>query len=369
VRSRYAALLGTLAALGGYVSVKAALAFPASLCAAAAAGLLPPALAVGWQVGYRTGRLPDESFAARALAWASAAALGLWSTFLLLSAIGDALALLRVPWPAGAATAGVAGLISAAGLVQALAGARLREVEVKVEGLPEGLDGLRIAQISDLHVGPTIRRAQVGAVVDRVLAAQPDLVAVTGDLADGEAAKLSRQVSPLARLQAPLGVYYVTGNHEYYWDAPSWLAKAHQLGMTPLVNEGIVVERGGAKLLVAGVPDESGGHFVRGHFPDHRAAAAGPGDFKLLLAHRPDGVPAAERAGFGLQLSGHTHGGQFFPASLFIGLFHRHTRGLSRHGRMWVHVNPGTGYWGPPHRLGVPAEITVLTLRRAEPSA
>lgn len=360
-KGRYAALLGTFAALGGYVSLKAASAFPAYALEAGAAGLLPPVLAAGWQVAYRRGGLSDESRAARALAWVAAVGLGAWSTFLLLSALGDASTLLRLPTPPGAAVVAGTLLIAGAGLAQALAGPLVRELELRVEGLPEGLDGLRVAQISDLHVGPTIRRAQVAAVVDRVLEAGPDLVAVTGDLADGDASRLSRQVAPLARLQAPLGVYYVTGNHEYYWDAPSWLAKAHQLGLVPLVNEGIVLERGGSSLLVAGVPDESGGHSVPGHFPDHRAAAVGPADFKLLLAHRPDGVPAAERAGFGLQLSGHTHGGQFFPASLF----HRHTRGLSRYGRMWVHVSPGTGYWGPPHRLGVPAEITVLTLRRA----
>jgi predicted MPP superfamily phosphohydrolase len=196
-----------------------------------------------------------------------------------------------------------------------------------------------------------------------VLALDPDLIAVTGDMADGDVEKLSRHVAPLARLKAPLGVYYVTGNHEYYWGAEGWIAKVRELGMTPLINENRVVSRDGARLLIGGIPDESGGSFVPGHRPDaRRAAGADDADFRLLLAHRPDGVPAAERAGFDLQLSGHTHGGQFFPASLFIGLFHRFARGLDRHGRMRVYVNPGTGYWGPAHRFGVPSEITLLTL-------
>ena len=362
---RYVALLGTLAALGGYASLKAVSAFPACPFPAAAAGLLPPALAVWWQVAYRGGRLEEDTFGARALAWVAAAGLGVWATFLLLSAMGDVASLLpRVAFP-GAAVAAAAGLIATAGLAQALSGPRARELEVPIEGLPPGLDGLRIVQLSDLHVGPTIRRADVASVVELALSLKPDLIAVTGDLADGDPERLSRQVAPLAGLRAPLGAYYVTGNHEYYWDALAWMAKARQLGLTPLVNEGVVLSHRGERFLVAGVPDESGGHFIDGHFPHHRAAAIGPADFKILLAHRPDGVTAAERAGFRLQLSGHTHGGQFFPASLFIGLFHRFTRGLSRHGRMWVHVNPGTGYWGPPHRFGVPAEVTALTLRRA----
>lgn len=361
---RYGALLGTLAALGGYVSLKAASAFPAFAFPAAAAGLVPPALAVWWQVAYRGGLLEEDSFCARALAWAAAGGLGVWATFLLLSAAGDVASLLPRMELSGAAVAAATGLIASAGLVQALAGPRVRELEVPIEGLPPGLDGLRIVQLSDLHIGPTIRRAAVASIVERALSLKPDLIAVTGDLADGDPQRLARQIAPLAGLRAPLGVYYVTGNHEYYWDALAWMAKARELGLTPLVNEGVVLARGGERFLVAGVPDESGGHFVDGHFPHHRAAAIGPADFKILLAHRPDGVPAAERAGFRLQLSGHTHGGQFFPASLFIGLFHRFTRGLARHGRMWVHVSPGTGYWGPPHRFGVPAEITALTLRR-----
>jgi predicted MPP superfamily phosphohydrolase len=364
MRRRYAVLIGVFALLGGYAGLKAGLAFPAHLAAAAVAGLLPPAMTIAWQTAYRRGALPEEAAWARAWSWSVSILLGLWATFLILSVLGDAAALLRVPVP-GAWLAGAAVLIASAGLVQALAGPRVRELEARLPGLPPGLDGLRVVQISDLHVGPTIRRALVSRVVDAALAARPDLIAVTGDLADGEPALLAPQVEPLGRLRAPLGAYFVTGNHEYYWDAPGWLEKTRELGLIPLVNESRVVERGGARLLVGGVPDEQGGFFVPGHTPDHAAAARGEADFRLLLAHRPDGAAAAERAGFGLQLSGHTHGGQFFPASLFIGLFHRHTRGISREGRMTVHVSPGTGFWGPAHRFAVPAEITVLTLRPA----
>lgn len=366
------AFLGVLSLLGLFTGLKAAEALPSHPYAAMSGALALVVLVVAWGVVDRRGLLPEDSRAARALAWAAGAAMAVWATFLLLAAGSSVAELVLSATPRGAALAqslpGAAAaaslLIAGLGFGQAIRGPRVKEVPVPVRGLPPGLRGLRIAQISDLHAGPTIRRREVERVAERVLALEPDLIAVTGDLADGTPERLADALAPLARLRAPLGVYYVPGNHEYYWGAREWLAQARALGWTPLVNESRVVSRGGADLLVAGVPDEQGGLFVPGHAPDHRkAAAAGAGaGFRLLLAHRPDGAAAAARAGFDLQLSGHTHGGQFFPASLFIGLFHRYARGLHRAGRMWIHVSPGTGYWGPPHRFGVPAEITLLTL-------
>ncbi|MBI3564954.1 MAG: metallophosphoesterase [Elusimicrobia bacterium] len=330
------------------------------------------AVFVAWQVAYRKGLLPEDAAGTLAFSWATSAGMALWATFFIFS-IGTSAAelVLSAADPGSAvsrllpaAAAAVSLVVAALGLGEAVRGPRVVEVEVPVRGLPPALRGLRIAQLSDLHVGATVRRAQVERVVRLTLEAAPDLIAVTGDLADGDPARLARHVAPLSGLTAPLGVFYVPGNHEYYWDAPAWIAKARELGMTPLINENRVVGRDGAKLLVAGVPDEQGALFVPGHAPDHARAAASSEDAhaRVLLAHRPDGVPAAAKAGFDLQLSGHTHGGQFFPASLFIGLFHRHSRGLSRHDRLRVYVNPGTGYWGPAQRFAVPAEITVLTL-------
>lgn len=366
--------LGVLALLGFFTGLKAAEALPSHPYAAMAGALSLVAFFAGWAIADHRGLLRD-SRAERALAWAAGLAMGVWATFLLLGAGSSVAELVLSATPRGAAlarslpaaAAAASVLIAGLGFKQAIRGPRVREVLVPVRGLPPGLRGLRIAQISDLHVGPTIRRRQVERVVARTLALSPDLIAVTGDLADGTPERLEEAVAPLARLRAPLGAYYVTGNHEYYWGAPEWIAKVRALGLTPLLNENRVVSRGGASLLVGGVPDEQGGLFVPGHAPDQeRAAATAAGaDFRLLLAHRPDGAAAAARAGFDLQLSGHTHGGQFFPASLFIGLFHRYARGLDRAGRMWIHVNPGTGYWGPPHRFAVPSEITLLTLADA----
>jgi predicted MPP superfamily phosphohydrolase len=372
VRRRYSVLFTVISLLGLFNAAMAARAFPSHPAVAAVLALLTAALFVGWQIAYRAGALPEDPAWARVFAWAASFGMGLWATFLILSLIGGVSGLALAGVGAGAALAGalpaaVAGaslLIAGLGFGQAMAGPRVERIFLPVEGLPPDLKGLRIAQISDLHVGPTIRAEAVQKVVDRVLALKPDLIAITGDLADGTPERLARHVAPLARLKAPLGVYYVTGNHEYYWGAEAWIDKIRALGLTPLVNENRVVARGAARLLVGGITDESGGAFVRGHRGDSGKAAATEekADFRLLLAHRPDGVPAAERAGFDLQLSGHTHGGQFFPASLFIGLFHRHARGLSRHGRMAVYVNRGTGYWGPAHRFAVPSEITLLTL-------
>jgi predicted MPP superfamily phosphohydrolase len=376
MRNRSLVLLGIIGLLAFYASLKAAAVFPSHPVAAMAASILLVAFFVAWQFVNRSGALAEESVWTRALAWSASVGMGVWATFLLLSIGADAAHLLLSESPRGAvlaralpaAVGGASVLIAGLGLGQAVKGPRVKKVAVPVSGLAAGLRGLRIVQLSDLHVGPTIRRQDVERVVERALALEPDLIAITGDLVDGTVERLARHVAPLGRLRAPLGVFYVTGNHEYYWGAGDWLEKVKELGFVPLINENRVVSRGGARLLVGGIPDESGGSFAAGHDPDALQAAEADGavDFRLLLAHRPDGVPAAARAGFDLQLSGHTHGGQFFPASLLVGFFHRYTRGLARHGRMWVHVSPGTGYWGPAHRFGVPAEITLLTLKLEE---
>lgn len=375
MRGRLLVFLAAVGLFGGFTGLNAAQVFPAHPVAALVACVAFVYALVGAQFAQRFGLLGDSSRGARALAWASSVGMAVWATFFILSIItslaGMALslapggALVARSLPAFAAGASV--VIAALGLTQAIAGPRVRRVTVPVRGLPPALRGLTIAQISDLHVGPTIRRHDVARAVARVLALKPDLIAITGDLVDGPVERLAVHVEPLSDLTAPLGVYFVTGNHEYYAGASAWLAKVRELGVTALVNENRVAERDGARVLVGGIPDESGGSFVGGHSPDVRRAFQGgeTADFRLLLAHRPTGAPEAAKAGFDLQLSGHTHGGQFFPASLFIGLFHRHSGGLGRSGSMWIYVSRGTGYWGPVHRFGVPAEIALLTLASA----
>jgi predicted MPP superfamily phosphohydrolase len=254
------------------------------------------------------------------------------------------------------------------GFVSAQYGVKLRRVAVPVENLPSELSGLKILQISDLHVGPTIRKGFVERLVKMGTHAAPDLVVFTGDFADGKVRDLAGDVAPLAGLSAPLGKYYVPGNHEYYWGGASWIEKAGELGFTPLINAHEVVRKGGKALAIAGVPDPTAEGFGFAG-PDLGLALAGiPKDAypRIFLCHQPILTTDAERRGVTLQISGHTHGGQFFPWTLVASWVHRFNAGLHRLGALWIYVSRGTGYWGPPVRVGSPAELTLLVL---EPSS
>jgi len=290
----------------------------------------------------------------RALAWAGASPL--WET--VRGGLGSRTASL---WICAAVTVYVV-----TGAVAACRMTRTVEVEVAVAGLHPDLEGLRIAQISDLHIGSGIRGRHIRLVVEAANALGPDLVAFTGDLADGLPRHLAAEAAPLAELRAPLGRYFITGNHEYYSDAEGWLAVASGLGFRTLVNEHEVLARGDARLVVAGVPDPQGAGFLPHHRPrpDLALAGAPAADFRLLLAHRPSQAPAAAAAGFHLMLCGHTHGGQYHPFTWIADKANLYLHGLHRHAeRLWVYVSRGTGTWGPPMRVGAPTEITLLTLR------
>lgn len=262
------------------------------------------------------------------------------------------------------ATAGVAG---AWGIRNARRRPTVVEVDVPIKNLSPDLEGYRVAQISDLHVGPTIGADFARMVVDTVNSLEPDLVALTGDMVDGSVEHLSSGVAPLADLKATNGVFFVTGNHEYYSGVRAWCGKMADLGARVLLNEHHLIERGDGRLLIAGVTDLSAGRMVPSHKSDPAAALAGAPehDVRILLAHQPNSCRAAERHGFDLQLSGHTHGGQLFPWNLLVRFAHVFDRGLHPFGAGWVYVNTGTGYWGPPMRVGVQSEITLLRLVRA----
>lgn len=251
---------------------------------------------------------------------------------------------------------------TALGIGQAARGPQVEEVEIPIRGLPEKFVGFRIAQISDLHVGPLIRKDYVENVVKITNGLEPDLIALTGDFADGEVEWLREDIQPLADLQAPAGKYFVTGNHEYYWNADQWLKLHQELGARLLMNEHVVIHREGDQLVIAGVTDISAGAPSDPKAALRNAPTNVP---KILLAHQPASFKAAFEAGFDLQLSGHTHAGQFFPWSMVVKLAQKYYKGLNRHENMWVYVNRGTGYWGPPIRFGVPSEITLIKLTRA----
>jgi uncharacterized protein len=260
---------------------------------------------------------------------------------------------------------GGAGSVTGVGVVQAQQLPAVREVDVPIAGLPPEAEGFRIVQISDVHVGPTIKGDFLSAVVDRINELEPDLVAVTGDLIDGWVEQLRDEVVSLGRIRARHGAFFVTGNHEYYWDGLAWCDEARRLGLTVLVNEHRVIDHDGAKLVLAGVPDISAGGMVAAHASDPAKAREGAPDdccATILLAHQPRSIYAAAKAGYDLMISGHTHGGQYFPMNLLVYLAQPYVAGLERHEDTWIYVSRGTGYWGPPVRVGAPHEITLLRL-------
>lgn len=310
------------------------------------------------------------------ISWLGMLAMGFFSTLLILTFARDLVLLVALvagwhtpallPWSA-AAVALLALAVSVVGYFNARGLARVVEVDVPIPGLPDALHGFTIAQISDIHVGPTIKRPYLDRIVDRVNGLQADAVAITGDLVDGTVRELADHTAPLARLSATHGAYFVTGNHEYYSGAEPWIAELRRLGLRVLLNEHVVVGRDGAAVVLGGVTDYSAGRFIDGHRSDPAQALAGaPADaaVRVLLAHQPRTAPAAAAAGFDLQLSGHTHGGQFWPWNLFVPMQQPYVHGLNRHDNLWVYVSRGTGYWGPPKRFGAPSEITKVRLVR-----
>ena len=260
-----------------------------------------------------------------------------------------------------ASAAGVVGL----GFARTRSLAEIERTEVPVAGLDPRLDGFTIAQISDIHVGATVQKDLVAAIVSAVNDLDPDLIAVTGDLVDGSVDGLTPHVEPLRQLAARHGTFFVTGNHEYYSGIDPWVAKCKELGMDVLIDEHRVIEHEGAPMVVAGVADYSAARMKPEHISDPVAAFEGaPEGFRLLLAHQPRSYTEAEKAGAQLQLSGHTHAGQYAPFTALIHLAQPFVDGLNAvSDTMWIYINRGTTWWGPPVRLGAPQEISLLTLR------
>jgi predicted MPP superfamily phosphohydrolase len=236
----------------------------------------------------------------------------------------------------------------------------------ELDRFPAALNGFRIVQISDLHVGIQVGREWVQRLVERVNGMDPDLIAITGDLIDGTVDTLRDEVAPLADLRAKHGVFFITGNHEYYFDAVAWCAHVESLGIRVLRNEHVAIGRGRDSFYVAGVDDESSRGMAPGHGPDVEKALAGrdPSFATVLLAHQPRTIPDAVDRDVGLVLAGHTHGGQIWPFPYLVRLSTPYVRGTYRHeSGMHIHVNEGTGVWGPPMRLGTRSEITEIELR------
>ncbi len=258
--------------------------------------------------------------------------------------------------------------VGAVAVGQALEGFKVVHVDVTLDDLPRAFDGFVIVQMSDVHVGPTIGRPFIEKMVAAANRLEPDLVAITGDLVDGSVENLGKHTAPLQDLTSIHGSYFVTGNHEYYSGAEEWVAELRRLGISVLKNEAHRIERNGESFLLAGVNDHRAGDY--GEAPDLKRALQErrPGEEVVLLAHQPRELTAAVAENVGLQLSGHTHGGQFWPWNWFVYLVQPVVAGLARFGRTQVYVNSGTGYWGPPMRMGTEAEITRVTLRSGRAS-
>jgi len=368
-----------LAVLHGYIGARLLPVLPAPWAAVGVGLLLGLLLLVLSAASPILGRRA----ATGVLAWAGLIAMGFFSTLLVLTLARDAALLLWGGWnlasdagpiPARAlelsalAVPGLAALASLLGLLNARRRPGVRRVDVPIADLPQALEGFTLVQISDLHVGPTIRKDFVDRVVEAANALEADVVALTGDLVDGRVPELAEHTAPLGRLQARHGVFAVTGNHEYYSGAAAWVAELRRLGITVLMNEHLLLRHGGGRLLLAGVTDYTAHHFDESHRSDPVRAlgkASAEAGARVLLAHQPRTAAEAAKAGFDLQLSGHTHGGQFLPWNLFVPLQQPFVAGLHRLGRLWVYVSRGTGYWGPPKRLGAPSEITQVRLVRA----
>lgn len=238
-----------------------------------------------------------------------------------------------------------------------------KRITVDIPGLDKSLDGYRIAQISDVHIGETLDRSFAQLVTDQVNALNADAVVVTGDMIDGSVNKLRDEVAPLGGMRAKHGVFYVTGNHEYYHGGSAWEAEARRLGFTVLHNEHRVV--GDGKLVIGGVTDVEGARFSEAHASDVNAAFANApaGVPRVLLCHQPRFATKARDSKVSLMLSGHTHGGQIFPFMFFVKLQQPVIGGFEVIDGVPTYTSNGTGYWGPPFRIGPRGEVTEITLR------
>ncbi|MEO6322973.1 MAG: metallophosphoesterase [Polaromonas sp.] len=380
----YLKLLGLSALLHGYIGWRLLPQLAVLAAALYVLGIVLVVSAVLIPMGLMVRQLARAPLADR-LSWAGLLFMGLFSSLFVLTLLRDAafsllwlVDFLQPGWLplaywrslSAQAVPVLGGLVTLLGFLNARRTAAVVRVDVPIKGLPAAWHGFTVAQISDIHVGPTIKQSYLRRIVERVNLLQADVVAITGDLVDGKVSDLAVHVAPLADLRSRHGTFFVTGNHEYYSGAHAWIDELRRLGLTVLLNEHVVIAgegvagKAGWPLVLAGVTDFNAGHFDPAHRSSPAAALLGapPEAVRVLLAHQPRSAAAAYEAGFDLQLSGHTHGGQFYPWTLFVRFQQPFTAGLRKWDKLWVYTSRGTGYWGPPKRFGAPSEITHLRL-------
>lgn len=269
-----------------------------------------------------------------------------------------------------AALTGTALVLTGYGVNRATREPDVVKVDVSIKGLPDPFRGFTILQISDLHISMTLKKKYVQKVVNRAGREQADMIVFTGDIADGREKDMGKDASPLSDLDARFGKYFVTGNHDYYSGALSWLNRIERLGFTPLINEHRIIEKESAQIVLAGITDYRAGRIIPGHASDPGKALNGaPLSMpKIMLAHQPKSIFKTDSLGLDLMICGHTHGGQYIPWNFLVSLDQPYVQGLHRHNATQIYVSRGTGYWGPPLRIGVPPEITVLRLVNGSPT-
>jgi len=313
-------------------------------------------------------RYTEDPILTDRVAWASSLTMGWFSSLFVLTLIRDTVLLVAGShiWAADSALVAilVSFVVTLIGFINARRLARVVHVSIPLVNLPHALDGFTIVQITDVHVGPTIKEGYVRRIVERVNQLDADMIAITGDVVDGRVEHLHLDTAPLADLKSRHGSFIVTGNHEYYSGADEWITEFQKLGLRTLLNDHVVIEHQDVELVIAGVNDFGASNIHESHDSDPVAALQGSPArmLKVLLAHQPRSAHAAEAAGFDLQLSGHTHGGQFWPWNHFVRIQQPFTAGLNQLGNLWIYTSRGTGYWGPPKRFGAPSEITLIKL-------
>jgi uncharacterized protein len=255
-------------------------------------------------------------------------------------------------------------IIAVVAIVTAMRAPVIHKVEVALDVLDPALDGLTIVQLSDLHLGPTLGRKYLDDIVERVNKLHPDIIVLTGDLVDGSVKQRFSMLEPLTHLSAPLGKFFVTGNHEFYSDWMQWQPAIEKLGFRLMDNRCLELEKAGARLVLAGVYDFDGARFDSGWAPDlGKALSNCPGEGPIiLLSHQARIIKQAAERGVQLVLSGHNHGGQIWPWSYLVLLQQPVITGLHRFGDTQLYVTQGTGFWGPPMRFGTRSEIALISL-------
>lgn len=237
-------------------------------------------------------------------------------------------------------------------------------VEHSISG-PAPIQKFKLAQISDLHVGMLhLNEVWLENIVSKINEQNPDIIAITGDLAEGHFHQISKMLEPLKNLKAPHGVYYITGNHEYIHPG-EWELHLQGLGITPLHNENKTIVFNNHKIMIAGVPDKMAPRFRRELVskPDQALSSKEEYIYKILLAHQPSSVFDIKNEHCDLMIAGHTHGGQIFPFQLAVLLQQPMIRGFKKFGKILVFNHQGTGFWGPPMRWFSRSEIVTIEIK------